>query len=560
VTAKRLAILLALLALEVGGAAAQLISPGKLSTAHQDLEGLSQCVSCHQLGVRGVSPTLCLNCHEPLARRIEEELGYHGQLDPIECASCHKEHLGRAFDVTRFDTLAFEHADAGFDLLGSHIEANCSNCHTPDLIKDPEVIAFKGEALERTFLGLGTTCASCHEPESPHGEQFEDRSCMNCHTESGWEGAERFDHDDARYPLTGRHLRVVCAQCHSSREVGGSLEVRYRPVSFGGCADCHTDQHEGRFTGSCQSCHQTGGWRRISESTLSSRFDHEWTGFSLAGAHLQASCQSCHEAAATDSPTVRMQFATTRGGTYRRPAGDECADCHLDAHDSSFAIQAAPTACGDCHNSAAWTPSGFGLGEHQDRTRFELEGAHLAVPCSACHTPAEEDIAPHFLVEERECQDCHTSDEPHEGQFADVSGVTACISCHSTDDWTATAFDHDETDFALLGAHAEVTCQSCHTDQAQPTVYRDLDSTCANCHEADDPHGEQFAGRSCDSCHDSEAFQLEEFDHSGTRFPLDGAHQQVICASCHRPESQLDGSAMTRFRPMPLTCISCHGS
>ena len=42
---------------------AQLISPGKLSAAHAELEGMRQCTQCHELGQRGASAQRCLGCH-----------------------------------------------------------------------------------------------------------------------------------------------------------------------------------------------------------------------------------------------------------------------------------------------------------------------------------------------------------------------------------------------------------------------------------------------------------------------------------------------------------------
>jgi len=561
---KKLVLLLLVQIPLVGGASAQLISPGKLSTVHERLEGISQCVTCHQLGVRGVSATLCLNCHEPLAARIERELGYHGQMESLACGSCHKEHFGREFDVLRFDSLAFNHQDSGYELLGSHIEAQCSDCHTSGLITDPGVIAFKGDAgaLDHTFLGLETTCVGCHESESPHGLQFEDQTCTNCHTEEVWESAELFDHAAARYTLTGKHLSVECAQCHSSEGSIDMPEVLYRPIPFGGCLDCHEDEHQGRFEAACASCHRTAGWSSVSESTLASNFDHDRTGFALSGAHVEATCASCHDAGAPTSPTVRMRFVSTRGrANYRQPVGTECADCHLDAHDSSFSMQPDPMACADCHDAGAWTPSSFGLDEHQQGARFELEGAHLAVPCSACHSTVEEEIAPHFLVEDRSCQSCHEPDDPHGEQFASAAGASLCGSCHGTEDWSLASFDHDGTDFPLLGAHILTTCQGCHEpQQSGPTTYRSLEMSCEGCHAADDPHVDQFEDRTCDSCHDSEAFRLTAFEHQNTRFPLDGAHKKVACASCHGTEPSPSGLPFVRFRPLELTCISCHGS
>ena len=148
----------------------QLISPGKLSSAHADLGGITKCTTCHALGQRSASNTLCLDCHTPLKTRIEAEKGYHSTVMEENCADCHKEHFGVDFVLVRLDTLQFDHKDAGFELRGAHQEASCRGCHVPEYIVAADVRTFKGEhdALDNTFLGLDTSCMGCHEDASPH--------------------------------------------------------------------------------------------------------------------------------------------------------------------------------------------------------------------------------------------------------------------------------------------------------------------------------------------------------------------------------------------------------
>src|SRR4051812_48537830 len=81
-------------------AAAQ-ISPGPLSRAHQQLEGVGKCASCHALGTdsRGFR---CLDCHKEIRTRVEAHTGMHSRAyKPAEgqadCARCHMEHNGVGF-------------------------------------------------------------------------------------------------------------------------------------------------------------------------------------------------------------------------------------------------------------------------------------------------------------------------------------------------------------------------------------------------------------------------------------------------------------------------------
>ena len=52
------------------------ISPGKLTTAHAELEGIMNCTQCHDLGNK-VTNTKCLACHEEIQELTDQNRGYH---------------------------------------------------------------------------------------------------------------------------------------------------------------------------------------------------------------------------------------------------------------------------------------------------------------------------------------------------------------------------------------------------------------------------------------------------------------------------------------------------
>lgn len=58
---------------------------------------------------------------------------------------------------------------------------------------------------------------------------------------------------------------------------------------------------------------------------------------------------------------------------------------------------------------------------------------------------------------------------------------------------------------------------------------------CAACH--DDVHKGEFK-QTCESCHSTVSWKrtnyITEFDHSKTKYPLQGKHQEVSCLECHR--------------------------
>jgi Zn finger protein HypA/HybF involved in hydrogenase expression len=83
---------------------------------------------------------------------------------------------------------------------------------------------------------------------------------------------------------------------------------------------------------------------------------------------------------------------------------------------------------------------------------------------------------------------------------------------------------------------------------------------CASCHEAKNPHRDQFTGRGCDQCHGTESYRIARFDHNKARFALDAAHAQAACSACHNAESDARGASFIRYRPLRTACKDCHGA
>lgn len=514
-------------------AGGQLISPGKLSKAHTSLEGISNCTQCHQLRVPGADRSRCLSCHEALKARIEAGAGYHGQLEEQDCGTCHKEHLGLDFDLIRMDSATFSHSLTGYDLEGAHSSLGCRECHKPGNIVDPLVLdeGIQRAHLDRTYLGLEPECRTCHMDTDPHAGQFPGQSCGDCHATDEWESADKFDHDETSFPLEGRHRSVECSDCHVPTQAPGQPEViRYASASNAGCQSCHVDPHAGRMTGACSTCHVSEGWANVIQSGVDRGFDHDSTSFSLAGAHGELECRSCHTPRPGTDPIIHLVFPGGRETrAYPAPAHDACTSCHLDAHEGTFD----DPSCDRCHTEAAWSPPDFSRAQHSMAQRFELTGAHVVTPCSACHEAGE---GPErnliFRFENPEdCRVCHQADDPHDGAF----GTEGCALCHQSSTFIVEAFEHRR----LSETGWKGTCKSCHAD--------------------DDPHEDQFPDRDCVECHSTETYSVEDFDHAETRFPLVGAHVEVPCASCHVEEPGTEGGSLIRYRPLPIDCTDCHG-
>lgn len=524
-------LLMALCLPQVGEA--QIISPGKLTRAHSDLEGMTNCTNCHKLRVPGADPDRCLQCHTSLASRIEQGEGYHGLLEDQDCGACHKEHLGVDFALVRMNPDTFPHFNTGYRLEGNHGNVECRACHTAKHITDPDVLRefSEPESLEKTYLGLDPECRTCHTADDPHRSQFNDRDCSACHAPREWDSAPGFDHGSTSFPLEGRHQYATCGSCHISETTrSGEAVVRYSPVDASDCVSCHADPHAPRMSGLCSSCHSVDSWLSLNRAAVESAFDHAGTTFPLEGAHARIECRACHSPARSRWEGIELRFeGKLTELSFPPPSHETCASCHVDAHDGVFEGRG----CESCHTSEAWAPPDYDRARHQMELRFALSGAHEVTPCSACHETGE---GPSQRLEFRfpeadSCTICHGKDDPHGGEFGD----RGCDLCHQTTVFAMETFDHELLERATWNGR------------------------CLTCHAPDGPHGRQFGARDCGECHGTEEYAIADFDHSGTRFPLEGAHRDVSCTACHLDEVDSGGRTMTRYSPLETDCTACHG-
>lgn len=594
------------------------LSPGPLSKSHANLEGVVQCSKCHAIGL-GRQEFKCSSCHAEILDRVKSQRGYHARVvesskGDADCVNCHKEHVSRDFELIRWPKpgqAGFDHNQAGYKLEGKHVSLQCSQCHNAKNIPAAQKTGILMKNLDRSFLGLGTSCLSCHT-DTHRGEMGS--NCTSCHSQSAWKPVARFDHSRTRFPLTGLHSSVTCQQCHGP-EQGGTV-ARFKNLNFAECSGCHRDPHRGAFAASCSSCHTTAGWK-VGKMTLTSRFDHSKTGYPLTGKHSTVECASCHRNSNFSAPIARAQcldchkdkhdgqFAKrldkgdcsschTTGGfdrstfdvkahfstkyplmgkhaqvacadchakkgafTNYHPKFATCTDCHRDVHEGQFAARYANN-CESCHKVEGFNPPTFTLVRHR-QTRFDLAGSHLAVACVDCHKPNRTGTTHQYAFEDRSCIGCHR--DPHDLAVQDRQ----CERCHTLTAWTPTlGFDHGKTQFPLLGSHRAVNCVSCHrpstSGNGKQIRFAGASQQCAGCHE--DIHSGQFASRpdsgNCASCHSTLKWKPSAFDHSQSAFRLDGAHQKVRCVLCHTTTSRVNGKQVLLYRDAPTECAKCH--
>lgn len=204
--------------------------------------------------------------------------------------------------------------------------------------------------------------------------------------------------------------------------------------------------------------------------------------------------------------------------------------------------------CALCHRAEGWVPVSIGRAFDHGKEEFPLAGAHARTPCRGCHASLV------FSEVERTCAGCHP--DVHRGELG-----ADCARCHTPRsflDRAAMVRLHRETRFPLTGSHLSTDCESCHVPAGQGDLtFVNRDVQCIACHQeafaqvVEPDHDGLGFPRRCEECHSTTTWPGARFTHTGTRFPLTGAHLATPCAGCH-----VNGT----YRGTPVECVSCHQS
>ena len=354
-------------------------------------------------------------------------------------------------------------------------------------------------------------------------------------------------HKDLEGPLD-------CSRCHVFG--AGSAQLR--------CMECHQEISR-RLTekrgyhalqvkaatgsndcGRCHSEHNGLNHRLVRWPVAKEKFDHAQAGWKLEGKHSQLQCAACH--------TAKYLTLADRAVLKRKDPGSSfagletaCAACHKDVHAGQLSAR-----CTDCHSQDTWKPApGFA----HEKSRYPLTGLHAKLECDKCHKPSVAGATVPYkgFVMYNYCASCHK--DVHGNAFGGD-----CARCHLTGGWKqilpGNGFDHNKTDYPLLGKHAAVACKECHKTQNFKTHV--AFERCLDCHQ--DQHGGQFQrredGGDCKACHDELSWKKARYtvaDHAHSAYPLLAKHAAVECAKCHLPKGKA-----TQYHVPFAACTACH--
>lgn len=374
-------------------------------------------------------------------------------------------------------------------------------------------------------------------------------------------------------PLIEGHKDLEGKDCLKCHDAG-------KGVPDNKCLECHKDIKKfvtakkgfhGLNTQSCMTCHADHKGRSFDSTVFDlKKFDHaKSTGYSLDGKHAEIKCLECHTEKRSDK-VIRKNETRFMGQV------SSCVSCHKKQDPHFFKGPFASKDCNACHNSQSWKQNvKF---DHFKDTRFKLESRHAELKCTDCHGPDKKSKITKYQwpqLKQAQCLSCH-QDFHKKNLSPKFSTGASCTTCHSQQSWKISPFNHETTGYKLTGKHADIKCIECHK---QPKLamakkneiklfnFTGLKQNCLSCHQ--DQHknnlGPKFTGaNACTTCHSTQSWKIEKFNHDVTKYKLAGKHAELKCIECHK-QPQLPASRQTEVKlfnfkgiKSPAQCMTCH--
>jgi len=264
------------------------------------------CADCHKGKTTGTSQ-VCNDCHQQSFANSKNPNHVTIGLS-TDCKSCHTS--------AAWIPSSFSHTTTNFPLTGGHSKALCGDCHV-------------GKTT-----GTDTQCYGCHKSnydgvkDPDHVAAKFSTDCTTCHSTTAWTPST-FNHANTKFPLTGAHTSVACADCHATGYTNTPTD----------CYSCHKAKYDATtnpkhitagFTTACADCHKTSAWTPAT-------FDHTKYFPITSGKHTNISCATCHNTASYSVFTCLSGNCHPKSSTDKEHVGEvngysyvssECYRCH----------------------------------------------------------------------------------------------------------------------------------------------------------------------------------------------------------------------------------------
>jgi hypothetical protein len=577
-----------------GKSAATQVSPGIL--AHNHARWDSDCRACHMpfvpqrpdaVGTRMLSLSLAGNATKDLHQQTDarcsechKSAGAHHvnqiSADVESCASCHRDHQGRDFDMAHMDDAQCTGCHAS---IASHSNspskspiANVTAFEVPSaadgtghptfrslqIKEDPGNIRFShrlhmtpgqlypGQKLPPGKELVQLTCDVCHQdsPAPLGGGAYMQpinfaRHCQSCHPLQTPGKAEAIPHG-----LKAEQLETVVAGLLVDEESRPAILQRLIPGKARPKQGKQDDLHPPRAliaashlqqlrANSCSKCHS---WQPEKPEVVPASIPVVWlkgARFNHAAHSSAAKCQDCHPQA-SESASGGQPGNLADDERVMIPDIDNCARCHAPKNDSA-GHGGARYDCAECHryhtNPEKPLPAAFAVSQTMEKLR----------------SPPTREKAAHDFVGTQSCSaaGCHG----------------AAKGADSTSSFSRfTAADPHTGAFLLLYTPASLEIYRRLTNQPQAMLegaayLRFTQEKCVGCHATPlaDPIAanliENQAGVTCESCHGAAAkWEFTHFDRANktASLPIDLTNPSLsaaVCAQCHIGPQSIAGKS-----------------
>ncbi|MCE9527373.1 MAG: hypothetical protein K8R36_15105 [Planctomycetales bacterium] len=591
-----------------GMPAATQVSPGVLAKDHARWD--SDCKVCHvpfmpqrpdAAGSRTLSLSLtagssreghqkadakCSECHKSAGIHHNTQIA-----DEVEsCASCHRDHQGRDFDMARMDDAHCTRCHASMAEHQStpatanksrfanvtsfeHPSADASSGHPPfrslQTKEDPGNIRFShrlhmtpGQRYPGQTAPAGKqltqlACDACHQPETTaeNGAYMRpikyEQHCRGCHPLS-MPGQPEFvvPHALASMQLENVVLGIVAERAKDPPKIlppkrlipgktpGNNLastlkltpEIvatqRLAELRQNKCSQCHSWQDQN--SKEVQPAKIPNKW------LVHARFDHQKH-------QIAAKCQDCHAQAVAKLPSEDVPGKLVDDDEVMIPNIDNCARCHAPRNESA-GTGGARSDCAECHHY------------HQSPSKEKpLQAGGLSSSQDFENIPSSASFLVSHVAEIPPAQPSKKNDHFVGTQSCNATG---CHGAAQGNDLTASytrfiANDPHTRAFLILYTEPSLDIFRRLTNQPQAMLedegyFAFLQQKCVGCHATPPPDTSKATrpasyatGISCESCHGPAAsweythFNRKATKSSGMRNLMDLSIRATACAECH---------------------------